>query len=460
MADTDLAVRDGIENGPGRHERSCCHHRTPPGRAEIVCADMEANRDADRVARLLEHEDPDSDDYALVRFAAEKVVADRPDAALAEHEWFMDAKLDQARLVRDGLERLAALNSSLEGLAEAAASALRRGRFEEVDTVLARAEESHEDTEVRVFALSVRAETAFVTGDASAAAAHFVAAADYLVATDTSAEEEVMLFRRDAVRRLIRHADTFGGDGGWIDAAMELCNANIQDCDTHAGNQGARQMDAGNAQLSAGRLKDAPESLDLFLAAEYAFRIASWRFREGGFPGDWAAAQNGRGLAEAHFCFRFEEAMGQAPPEGSWAGAEESYRSALEVQGEAGLSVQWAKTRINLGYLLLRRGCSVGGETGLEFLRRSIEECREVQRALRPEVETDVWVDAQQIVAEAMLECAEIDPDEAMDHLSQAMIELTTAKDHLAGEDLPLRVASVDRLMARLRRKRERLDEA
>ena len=58
------------------------------------------------------------------------------------------------------------------------------------------------------------------------------------------------------------------------------------------------------------------------------------------------------------------------------------------------------------------------------------------------------------------LERAEIDPDEAMDHLSQAMIELATAKDHLAGEDLPLRVASVDRLMARLQRQRERMDEA
>ena len=418
--------------------------------------------DGDRVARLLEHEDPDSDDYALVRFVAEKVVADRPDAALAEHEWFMDAKLDQARLVRDGLERLAALKSSLGGSAETAKRALLRGRFEEVDTVLAQVEESHEDTEVRVFALSVRAEAAFVTGDASAAAGHFVAAADYLVATDTSAEdqEEVMLFRRDAVGRLIRHADTFGGDGGWIDAAMELCNANIRDRDTHVRNQGARQMDAGSAQLSAGRLKDAAESLDLFLAAEYAFRIASWRFREGGFPVDWAVAQNARGLAEAHFCFRFEEAMRQAPPEGSWAGAEESYRSALEVQGEEGLSVQWAKTRINLGYLLLRRGCSVGGEAGLEFLCQSVEECREAQRALRPEVESDMWVDAQQIVAKAMLECAEIDPDDAMDHLSQAMIELTIAKDHLAGENLPLRVASVDRLMARLQRLRERMDEA
>ena len=65
---------------------------------------------------------------------------------------------------------------------------------------------------------------------------------------------------------------------------------------------------------------------------------------------------------------------------------------------------------------------------------------REAQRALRPEVESDVWIDAQQILAEVMPECAEIDPDKAMDHLAQAMIELTIAKDYLAREDLPLRV--------------------
>ena len=69
-------------------------------------------------------------------------------------------------------------------------------------------------------------------------------------------------------------------------------------------------------------------------------------------------------------------------------------------------------------------------------------------------METDVWVDAQQILAEALLELAEMaPPEEAMNHLLQAMVELTTAKDVLAGaEELPFEKAGVDRLMARLER--------
>ncbi len=403
-------------------------------------ADEHADDSAERVDRLLEHDDPDSEDYALARFAAEKVVADLPDAMFEEHEVFMDAKLDEARLVEDAIDRLAVLDSAVGGTAEAAMNALRHGRFEDVDAVLGESEESREDPEVRVCVRSARAEAALVRGDATAAADHYVAAASYLAVeeNDPESREEAMLFRSRAVGRLIRHADTFGGDGGWIEPAMELCYTNIRNRDTHEWNRGARQMDAGSAQLSSGRLKDASTALDLFLGAEYAFRIASQHFGRDRFPGDWAAAQNGCGLAQAHFCFRFREGTGRAPPEGSWTGSEDSYRSAMEVQWETGRSVQWAKTRINLGYLLVHRGRAEGGEAGQEFLRQAVEECRGAQSALTPE----------------------IDPDDAMNHLLQAMVELTTAQDFLWEEDLPLREASVERLMARLQRQTERVGEA
>ena len=260
---------------------------------------------------------------------------------------------------------------------------------------------------------------------------------------------------REYVRQLV--ADTFGGDGGWIDGAMELCGANIRHRDTHVWNQGARQMDAGSAQLSAGRLKAAAEALDLFMGAEYSFRIASWHFDKGGFPRDWAAAQNARGLAKAHFCFRYEEATGRPPPEGSWTGAEDCYRTAMDVHVDAS-PVQWAKTRINLGYLMVHRGRAEGGEAGEMWLRHAVDDCRGAQEALRADVERDVWVDAQQIIAEALLELAGIvQQEDAEAHLFQAMVELTTAKDLLAGEELPFAEAGVDRLMARLERQAARL---
>ena len=418
-----------------------------------------------RVRRLLEYDGPDSTVYALARFAAEAVVAALPDAALEEHEVLMDTKLADALLVEEALDDLAELEPELAEAVRSAAAALRAARFYDVEATLAEAERSRADTGIREKVRNARAETALLRDDAAAAAEHYVAGAKYLEAEEDGSEsrEATMLFRSRAVGRLIRHADTFGGDGGWIDGAMELCNANIRYRDTHVWNQGARQMDAGAAQLSAGRVKAAPEALDLFLGAEYSFRIASWHFDKGRFPGDWAAAQSARGLAQAHFCFRYEEARGKPPPEGSWSGAEDCYRSAMDVQLD-GWPVRWAKTRINLGYLLVHRGRAEGAETGERWLRQAVEDCRGAQQALRADVETDVWVDAQQIIAEALLELAELArPEDATNHLLQATLELTTAKDVLAGEpdgELTFEKAGVDRLMARLERLTARLGGA
>ena len=414
-----------------------------------------------RIERLLAHHNPDSADHALVRFAAEKVVADLPDAGFEEHEVFLNAKLDEARLVEVSLEKLAALGSAMEEPAETAADALRLARFDDMDAALANAESAGAEPAVRVAARSARAETALLRGDSTLAAAHFVAAAGYFKEEDDlESQKETRLFRSRAVGRLIQHADSFGGNGDWIDDAMDLCDANIRCGDTHPWNQGARQMDAGQAQLSAGRLKDGYEALDLFMAAEYAFRIASWRFGKDRFPEDWAAAQNARGLANAQFCFRYEEIVGEPVPEGGWKSSEVYYIYALEVQWEAGLSLEWAKTRINLGYLLARRGRAEGGEAGRRFLNQAVDHCRGAQQALRPDIEGAVWVDAQQILAEALLDLADIDPVQARDHLRQAKVELTAAQDFLASEDLPLLSVRATRLMERLQREKEGLGEA
>ena len=421
--------------------------------------------DAARIERLLENDDLGSADYALARFAAESVVVMDSGTTLEEHEALMDARLHEALLVQDAIEELTELDAGTRAEMDAAASAFREARFNDADSALAEAEGLSADAATQARIRSVRAEAALVRGDPATAAAYYANAADILVATEDGPEsrEETMLFRSRAVGHLIRHADMFGGDGGWIDDAMELCCANIRHRDTHVWNQGARQMDAGSAQLSAGRLKAAPEALDLFLGAEYSFRIASWHFDKGRFPSDWAAAQNARGLAQAHFCFRYEEARGKPTPEGSWTGAEDCYRSAMDVQLD-GWPVRWAKTRINLGYLLVHRGRAEGGEAGERWLRQAVEDCRGAQQALRTEVETDVWVDAQQILAEALLELAKLArPEDVTDHLLQAMVELTTAKDVLAGEpdgELTFERAGVDRLMARLERLTARLGEA
>ena len=80
----------------------------------------------------------------------------------------------------------------------------------------------------------------------------------------------------------------------------------------------------------------------------------------------------------------------------------------MEVQREAGETLQWAETRINWGYLLLRRGRAEGGRSGQEFLDRAVGLCRGAQRAINPDA-AGVWVDAQLILAETLLEMAKID---------------------------------------------------
>lgn len=415
-------------------------------------ADGPPEGNAVRVERLLVHADPRLADRALARFAAERIVVDRPDAGFGEQAVLMRAKLKEAERLKKTLDRLPKFDSAVSQAAEGAADALREARLDDVEAALADAENATTNAVVRVSARCARGEAALVRGDATQAAAHFVAAADYLAVEEESPEiaAEATLFRCRVVAGLIQHADTFGGDGGWIGDAMELCLTSIRARGASPWDQGARRMDLGAAQLSAGRLKDGTEALDLFIAAECAFRIAARVFGRDWFPTDWAAAQNARGVAKANYCLRHEEATGRAVPAGDWTLAEECYASAMEVRKEAGESVQWAKTCINCGYLLLRRGGAEGGDPGQQHLRRSVDLCRGAQQALRPDVEMDIWVDAQHILVEALLELAEIDRNDAENHLAQAMTEMRVAQDVSSGEDIPPSVADRDRLLARL----------
>ena len=414
-------------------------------------ADGPPERNAVRVERLLVHEDPQPADRALARFAAEMIVVDRPDAGFGVQVLLMRAKLKEAGRLKRALYRLPRLDSAMSQAAEGAADALREARLDDVESALADAENANTDFVVRVSARCARGEAALVRGDATQAAAHIAAAADYFAVEEKSPEiaEEATLFRCRAVGRLIEHADTFGGDGGWIGDAMELCRASIRACGASQWDQGARRMDMGAAQLSAGRLKDGTEALDLFIAAERDFGIAARVFGRDRFPKDWAAAQNARGAAKANYCRRHEEATGRAAPAAAWTLAEECYASAMEVRKEAGESVRWAKTCINCGHLLLHRGVAAGGDPG-QHLRRSVDLCRGAQQALRPDVEMDIRVDAQHIVVEAFLELAEIDRNDAENHLAQAMTEMRAAQEVSSGEDIPPSVADRDRLLARL----------
>ena len=260
---------------------------------------------------------------------------------------------------------------------------------------------------------------------------------------------EPMGFRSHAVARLVRHADTFGGDGAWIGDATKLCYANIRIPNNDLWNNGARQMDLGNAQLSAGRLKTGKEARDLFKAAKDAFGIAAGHFGRDRFPVDWAATRNGMGLAMAQSCFWHEEMTGEPARPGRWIFAAECYAAAMEVQREAGETLQWAETRINWGYLLLRRGRAEGGRSGQEFLGRAVDLCRGAQRAISPDA-AGVWVNAQLTLAETLLELAKIDQPQAENHLAQAAVELRLAQDFLSFEDLPLMVARSKRLKAGL----------
>ena len=458
-----------------------------PGRSAQVDGPREGT--AARVERLLALEDPTPADHALaglrsgkkhgrltaremqpdcehqrrpgklVRFAAAKIVGDRPDAGFEEQALLMRAKLREARLVERALARFPKVDSASVQAADAASDALREARLEDVEAVLEDAESRTADAAVRLSARSVRAEVAMVRGDAAQAAAHLAVVADYLEEGEEypGSDEDAMLVRSRAVGRLILHADTFGGDGGWIGDAMKLCDANVRLRGTSRWNRGARQMDAGAAQLSAGRLKAGAEALDLFIAAARAFRIASWCFGRDRFPADWAAAQNARGVANARFCIRHKEVTGRVAPAEAWTLSEECYASAMEVRKEEGESEPWAKTRINWAYLLLHRGVAAGGDAGKQHLRRSIDFCRDAQQAVGPDVALDTWVAAQYILVEALLELAQNDRDGAEGHLSQATKEMSVAQDVVSGEDIPPGVADRDRLTARLQREVARI---
>ena len=57
-----------------------------------------------------------------------------------------------------------------------------------------------------------------------------------------------------------------------------------------------------------------------------------------------------------------------------------------------------------------------------------------------------------------MMDLADLDRDNAGDHLRQAMVELTTAQEFLTGEEEPLQSVTAARLMERLQRQGTDLD--
>ena len=121
----------------------------PERRGRVARTDEPLQGDALRVERPLAHADPTSADHALVRFAADKIVAGLPDAGFEEHEVLLRAKQDEARLVAEALDRLAELDSAMDRTAEAAADALRESRFVDLEMTLADAESGTVDADVR-----------------------------------------------------------------------------------------------------------------------------------------------------------------------------------------------------------------------------------------------------------------------------------------------------------------------
>ncbi|MCY4011653.1 MAG: hypothetical protein OXG82_02945 [Gammaproteobacteria bacterium] len=134
---------------------------------------------AARVERLLAFVEPTPADQALVRFAAEKIVADRPAGGFEAHALLMRAKLKEARLLERALGRFPTVDSASVQAAAAASDALREGRLEDVEAVLADAENSTTDAAVRLSARAARGEVAMVRGDATQAAAHMAVVADF-----------------------------------------------------------------------------------------------------------------------------------------------------------------------------------------------------------------------------------------------------------------------------------------
>ena len=279
----------------------------------MVDNDMDERRDGSAITvdSLLDGCTTDDVESALLEAVAAQVLAEHPDDSLVRCQMYMGGRLEDIASVQAAIERLSTFDQVDATLLASTNGAMRAGDLDAMQVALGLIEDSivrgqKADTDVLVAGRVARAETALLQGDPVVAARQFATAATYLEqgGSEPNREDEATLTRSRMVGRLMEYADFYGGDGGWIDDAMELCYANIRHGDTHAWNRGARQMDAGHAQLTAGKLMETPEALNLFLQAEYAFRIASSHFGKETFPGDWAEAENARGLAFAHCCFR------------------------------------------------------------------------------------------------------------------------------------------------------------
>ncbi|MDE0062613.1 MAG: hypothetical protein OXU72_07465 [Gammaproteobacteria bacterium] len=396
---------------------------------------------------------------ALLGFLADRVAADHADVTDAERQVLVACLFEDAKRVWHMIDQAVTLGRDAADLGDAAAMAFRQGDLEAVHVALALLEndpgKEGSDEFRRDLGIAVRearAETAMLQGRPDEAIHHWSAgAACYGEPKSEQDLIEVAKFRSLAVHRLMQFSEVFGGDGSWLPGAVDLCYANMREAE-NPWDAAACRMQLGGAQLTAGKLKSGTDAQQLFMDAEYTFRIATWEFDKDLFPEDWAEARNAQGLACAHLAFESIEDDAHTPGRtgGYWSLAEGYYVEALQMQADIELRLPWAKTSVNLGFLLLHRARVETGERAAECLDNAVIFCERGQEIMTREAHPSDWVGTQRIIIEALIARGDLGSSETEPYYPRALKELNEALDFLETVDWPVVVEEVERLRAML----------
>ena len=183
------------------------------------------------------------------------------------------------------------------------------------------------------------------------------------------------------------------------------------------------QNNLGNALLNQGTRTGGEDGTSLLAEAVTAYRAALEVQTREEMPVQWAMTQNNLGGALQYQGTR----TGGEDGTRLLAEAVAAYRAALEVRTREAMPVQWAMTQNNLGAALADQGTRTGGEDGTRLLAEAVAACRAALEVRTREAMPVDWAMTQKNMGLTLEDLADIDPDNADTHLSNALEALDNA---------------------------------
>lgn len=135
---------------------------------------------------------------ALIRKLAQKFDHDNPEASLQELNSYLDEKAAEFVRLRDKIANMEAVSSEIEGLRDAAVTALQAGDYADVDEILETAEELHQqektlaEVDKQAEIRTLRGDAKLMAGDFEASYSHYRKAAMFFFPFDKTVTVELL----------------------------------------------------------------------------------------------------------------------------------------------------------------------------------------------------------------------------------------------------------------------------